>query len=145
MLAEIEADYGMHPSEEGQKYEGVIPAHSHLMAAWVDAGILGAVFWGYVLISAVESVVRATILRPPVAPFYVFVLTTFVWDILYSPFGSVRRVTESLFLVIICDLLDPDSAVRKTAGRLRRQNLTPTIQRRNMGKISAQWNGRPRF
>ena len=25
-------------------------AHSHLFGAWVEAGILGAVFWGYALV-----------------------------------------------------------------------------------------------
>jgi len=135
MLMQIQSEYGMNQSDEGQKFEGVIPSHSHLMNAWVNAGILGAVFWFYILVSTMKSLIRITILRPPVTPVYAFLMTAFVWDILFSPFGGNRRIYESLWLVIICDLLDPDSAVRKEAGRVFQRIPTLTIHRRNLGKV----------
>jgi len=34
---------------QGKHESGLIPTHSHIFGAWVEAGILGAVFWLWIL------------------------------------------------------------------------------------------------
>lgn len=107
-------------------YIGTIPTHSHLMGAWVQAGVLGAVFWIYVMWLAIKAVVHVAINRPSLAPIYEWLLLIFLWDIMFSPFAFTRRVTESLVLVIIIDLLEPVGKVRTrvsilTSRKWRRQ------------------------
>jgi len=134
MLADIQAEFGMPPSDEGLKFKGLIPAHSHLMGAWVFSGILGGVFWIYIFKQTLKSIVRTAILRSPETPMYAILLTGWAWAILFSPFGGLDRIQEALTLVIICDLLGPDSAVRRTA---KKGFATPQypVRRRNLGKF----------
>jgi hypothetical protein len=84
---------------------GLIPSHSHLMGAWVSAGILGAVFWAFIFWLVIKGIVRVTVLRPPLAPVYAYLLVEFSWAILFSPFGSTLRMYESMVMVIMMDLL----------------------------------------
>jgi len=136
MLNEIEAEYGMQVLDpQGERYAGLIPAHSHLMGAWVNAGIVGAIFWIYILVSTLKSIVRASLARIPVKPVYVCLLTLLLWDILFSPFGGLRRVTVSFFIVIICEILDPDNSARQMARRAFARAQFP-MQIRNLGRIS---------
>lgn len=95
--------------------EGLIPAHSHLMTAWVWAGILGAVFWIFILWLVIKAIVRVTILRPALAPIYAWMLASYAWDILFSPFGSSLRIQESLLLVVIIEMLGAERAGVKAA------------------------------
>lgn len=140
MLAQIEAENGMQPSDEGEKFGGIIPAHSQLMGAWVLAGILGAVFWIYLLILTLKAIVRSAMLQLPTTPAYTLLLVKLTWDILFSPFGGIIRPTESFFIVIICDLLDPDSKISST--------VVPMVQRaqfqmrtRNLGRAPRRLSG----
>ena len=89
---------------------GMIPSHSHLMQAWVFAGVLGAVFWGYALVLVMRGVVRATVLRPTLSPIYCYLCVSVMWDILFSPFGYTSRIVEAFLLVVVCDLVNSASA-----------------------------------
>ncbi len=72
--------------------DDLIPSHSHLLGAWVEAGILGAVFWAWAAWVTVRGL-QAAILRPtPLTGFVVFIGLSLLWDILFSPFGLERRV-----------------------------------------------------
>lgn len=94
---------------------GLIPAHSHLMGAWVSAGVLGAVFWTLLLWWVIRAIIQVGILRPPLAPLYAEMLVNYFWAILFSPFGSTLRVEESLLIIVMLDLL---SAPTVAAGRV---------------------------
>ncbi len=109
MLDDVLIEYGMKmdPEEDEETSHGLIPTHSHLMGSWVWAGVLGAVFWAYILWLVLKGIVRVANLRPPLAPFYMFMLIGLTWDILFSPFGSTRRITEGATIVILLDLLVP--------------------------------------
>jgi hypothetical protein len=135
MLLDIESEYGVKVVNEEQNTDYLIPAHSHLMGSWVDAGILGAVFWIYIFVLACKALIRAVMSQVPVKPAYVTLVVIFLWDILFSPFGGLRRVTVSFILVIICDILDPDSSVRKIAVQAYRHVQVP-LHTRNLGRIS---------
>lgn len=85
--------------------DGLIPTHSHVMSAWVWAGIMGAVFWIYAFWILLKAVVQVAAYHPPYAPLAAFLMLGMIWDIWFSPFGSSRRVVESIIIVIAMDLL----------------------------------------
>lgn len=108
MLDDMLAESGIRndPDTDEELFQGIIPAWCHLMGAWVWAGFLGAVFWAYVFWLVLKGIVQAAMAPSFLTPVYMYLLVLFAWDILFSPFGAGRRLTESVFLVIILDLLE---------------------------------------
>jgi hypothetical protein len=109
MLFDLEVENGVYTSSE--LYDigaGYIPAHSHLMGAWVWAGILGATFWLYVLWLTARATIRLGLLRPPLAPVYAWIVTGMFWQIMFSPFGLNVRMYDAVAIVIMIDLLETD-------------------------------------
>ncbi|MGA7856552.1 MAG: O-antigen ligase family protein [Terracidiphilus sp.] len=124
MLSDIQVENGIQTDLEDQEAsQGMIPAHSHLMSTWVQAGIFGAIFWIYILWLVFKGVIRVATLRPPNAPLYAWMLVGFAWDILFSPFGNTARMQEALMLVIILDLQDSWQAVLKVAHQMIRNRI----------------------
>ena len=139
MLADMEAEYGMHPSDEGEKFGGIIPAHSHLMGAWVLAGVLGAIFWIYLFTLTLKAIVKAAMLQLPTAPAYILLFCRMIWDILFSPFGGVDRAMEAFIIVLICDLLDPDSKISNTVvPSFKRTQVV--MRTRNLGRVPRRFS-----
>lgn len=80
---------------------GLIPTHSHLLGAWVEAGLLGAVFWlfvAYLIVVAVRATLQA---NHRLDPLLVFVMTKFGWDILFSPFGATQRYAAAFYITVL--------------------------------------------
>ena len=104
------------------------PTHSHLTMAWVEGGILGGICWIYILVLTIRGTVRLTSLRPPLAPLYSYLLVSFLWDILYSPFGSVNRIRAAFYILLSYSILAtslapstrPSGAYKVLAGSRRR-------------------------
>jgi len=136
MLADIESEYGVKVSSaQESRYDYVIPSHSHIMSAWVEAGILGAVFWIYILVLTVKSILVAARSQLPLKPAYIPLLVLFVWDDMFSPFGGMARITASFLIVLICDILDPDSSNQQSVARTLSHTQVP-LNRRNLGRIA---------
>jgi hypothetical protein len=136
MLNDIEFENGMDVDPDVDYMEedsgGLIPTHSHLMGAWVWAGVLGAVFWAYMLWLMLKATVQLAVIRPFYGPLFMFLVTSMVWDIIFSPFGTTRRITESVLIVIALDLI----AVRAHSAQTlplfrprvwRRRTLQPAL------------------
>jgi hypothetical protein len=87
--------------------EPAIPTHSHLTMAWVESGILGGIFWIYVLGLTFRGVMKVSFTRPQLAPLYSYLLLNFVWNVLYSPFGSVNRMWAAYFILMSYHILRP--------------------------------------
>lgn len=84
---------------------GTIPTHSHILGSWAEAGIAGGVFWILILYMAGSAFFR--ILRSPDIPyrlFCLFAIAWFAWDIVFSPFGLERRVTDPALIVLVSAL-----------------------------------------
>lgn len=88
-----------------QESEGTIPVHSHLMTAWVWAGIMGAAFWFYILWLLLKFVARLAAQRTAFAPLYAYMAVGMIWDIGFSPFGEGRRIMEAAVILIAADAL----------------------------------------
>jgi hypothetical protein len=98
---------------------GIIPAHSYLFQAWVDAGIAGAIFWVWVFAFAANALMRAypaTVLLLPVASFIVF---SMLWDILFSPYGTAGRTVVPYYIVLLatCVAMAPRGSARASNGK----------------------------
>jgi hypothetical protein len=81
----------------GDIFEGElnIPAHSHLFGAWVEAGVMGGVFWVSIVVITLMALYR-TLKRPDVpATFVSFVLVLLIWDVFFSPFGGSQRFVKA--------------------------------------------------
>jgi hypothetical protein len=124
MLADIQAEWGVRTDLDFQEEysQGLIPTHSHLMGAWVQAGILGAVFWLYMFWLVGKGLIRLSALRPSLSPVFAVMLTAFLFDILFSPFASTRRMTEAFLITILLDMIQTNPA-RSVSNRFawRRQ------------------------
>ena len=129
MRQDIQYEHGYTDTDQAEEVEfPVIPTHSHLTMAWVEGGILGGICWIYILILTIRATVRLTSLRPPLAPLYSYLLVSFLWDILYSPFGSVNRIRAAFYILLSYSILAtplaasprPSGAYKVLAGRRRR-------------------------
>lgn len=78
-----------------------IPTHSFLFGAWVEAGIMGALFWLWALYSTGRGIVFC-IQRPShYTTLIIFAGISLAWDILFSPFGLDRRIVTPALLSVI--------------------------------------------
>jgi hypothetical protein len=81
---------------------GTIPTHSHILGSWAEAGVAGGVFWILVLWLALRTFYRMLGHdQLPYRLFLLFMLVFFIWDILFSPFGLERRVTDPAMIMVM--------------------------------------------
>jgi O-antigen ligase len=120
---DIQYEHGYSDSDEPEETEfPIIPTHSHLTMAWVEGGILGGICWIYIFVLILRGVLRLSILRPHLAPLYSYLLVNFLWDILYSPFGSVNRMRAAFFILLSYFILkkSPADAVEVSRSTVRK-------------------------
>tara|TARA_R110002074_G_scaffold386404_1_gene568090 strand:- start:7884 stop:9134 length:1251 start_codon:yes stop_codon:yes gene_type:complete len=79
----------------------LIPTHSYLMVAWVEAGILGAVFWIWALWVCFRALYSAIQIHTAYAGIFVYVSISLVWGIFFSPFGLDQRFVVALWLCLL--------------------------------------------
>jgi O-antigen ligase len=84
---------------------GTIPTHSHLLGAWVEAGLLGALFWAYCLALTVRAAAQVTLSGMKGSVVVGFLMILLSWDILFSPYGAERRFYDAAYLVIAVIML----------------------------------------
>jgi hypothetical protein len=115
---DIQYEHGYSESDEAEEVAyPVIPTHSHLTLAWVEGGILGGICWIYILILTVRGLLRLSALCPHLAPLYSYLLVGFLWDILYSPFGSVNRIRAAFYILLSYSVLkSPAAAAMQVRG-----------------------------
>jgi len=77
---------------------GWIPGHSHIFTAYIWHGILGALFWIYVLIILWGTFRYYMGNIPELFAYFAIALPNLFWAILFSPFGG--RVTVVMVIVL---------------------------------------------
>ena len=103
LYSELRQQLGYYPGEENE--DCLIPAHSHLLGAWVQAGILGALFWLWALTLPVRALVELLGGHERLAPLVAFVAFFLLWDIFFSPFAGDRRFLTPYYLVLLMSFL----------------------------------------
>ncbi len=131
---DIQYEHGYSDSDDSEDTaNAVIPTHSHLTMAWVESGILGGICWIYIFILTFRAVLQLGALRPPMAPLYCYLLVWSLWNILYSPFGSVNRLWAAFFILLSYHILQPAAGVlpaRRLVLRARRLQVKYLPSRR---------------
>jgi O-Antigen ligase len=111
---------------------GTIPTHSHILGSWAEAGVAGGIFWILVLWLALRTFYRMLEHdRLPFRAFLLFMLVFFIWDILFSPFGLERRVTDPAMIMVIAAvqrLLDLQSSNIDITAMHNRKNIPAWIR-----------------
>lgn len=80
---------------------GLIPTHSYITGAWVDAGVLGVPVWIWVLAVAVRALMRQFVIRDPLAPLVVFSAMFLGWAIPFSPYGGPARLFTDFYVLVL--------------------------------------------
>jgi O-antigen ligase len=101
---DLQYEYGYSDTDTPEE-EGGIPTHSHLTMAWVESGIFGGLLWLYILGLTIRAILQTAIHRQALSPLYCYFLVNFVWDILFSPFGSVNRLWGAFFVLLSYNVL----------------------------------------
>jgi len=101
---------------------GLIPAHSYLFQAWVDGGILGAVFWGWVLVLTARAMMRVYPASAELVPVASFLAFSLLWNIPFSPYGTDGRLSFPYTFVMLMTVMDMafGNAVRAPATLAKR-------------------------
>ena len=100
----------------------LIPSHSYLFGAWMEAGILGAVFWFAVLWLVVRVAAHLHQMPGPLTPLIAFVCFILLWDVLFSPYGAIGRIFVPYYLVVLLFAWEHLLA-------LRRERVAVTVSR----------------
>lgn len=87
--------------EPGFNYHKVfIPAHSMIIAAWVEGGILGLVFWVFAFVFAARYLTVAVLTFPEYAGVLLINTMGFFWSVWFSPIQS-RNYTAMIFVPLL--------------------------------------------
>lgn len=90
------------------EYEGdtfdQLPGHSHILGAWVYHGILGFVFWAFVLFYLLKVLLSGNLLKEPsLLGIRIYLFMYNMWNILFSPYQDRIMVPLLLISFMILD------------------------------------------
>lgn len=93
--------FGLEISDAGDRrdphVETLIPTHSAVVGAWVEHGIMGGIFWLWMLWLLLRNTPRAVRFLPESTGLLVFNAPAAVWAIFFSPIPA--RATSAIVLV----------------------------------------------
>jgi hypothetical protein len=95
----------------------LIPTHSHILGAWVEAGVLGSFFWFYILWIAGRAVYLPIRDEQRLRFWLVSSSVPLIWAIFFSPI-SARLETSFLLGAIFCQVFAYDAGVSRSARPL---------------------------
>ncbi|PRX09056.1 UNVERIFIED_ORG: hypothetical protein BCL66_108136 [Martelella mediterranea] len=84
----------------------LIPTHSYFFSAFVNHGVLGGLFWAYIMTLVLRGVFAGMFGYRPCGPLELLPLMMTIWDIMFSPFGLTQRVFTPIYIVIACILIE---------------------------------------
>ncbi len=93
----------------------LIPSHSHLLGAWVEAGVVGAIFWSFALVIAARALFGFLLAgHDRLDPLMAQSVLAIMWSILFSPYGAEERFYTTFLLVFMIWIVQQRSTT--TAG-----------------------------
>ena len=104
LLPELLLKFGydeLQPIQYNEELSDPIPTHSFLFGAWVNSGLLGAVFWLWIMLFCAKLLLVLYKTKDPLSPVVAFVVFNMFWNILFSPFGAETRVYTAYYLVLL--------------------------------------------
>ncbi|WP_400767050.1 hypothetical protein [Methylosinus sporium] len=115
MLRDILESKGMNVSSFVIE-DDLIPSHSYLLGAWVEAGVMGGVFWSAIEIVSLAALYRTLKVTDAPGTALAFILFLLIWATLFSPFGSSARFIVPAQIGCVLWILEelPNTRNRKT-------------------------------
>lgn len=90
----------------------LIPSHSMIFGAWVDHGVMGALFWANALFLAFRALLNGIHGPRPGSSMEFLAVFYLIWHILFSPFGATQRCFIAIFITIAAALLTSNTQPR---------------------------------
>jgi len=115
LLLELRQRWGYAPL--GINKLGLIPTHSYLMGAWVESGILGAVFWFWVLFLPAWTLACLSQTQTHLSPLIAFFAFSLIWNVLFSPYGAQQRIISPYHIIVLMIFLSSYKLKRKSKIR----------------------------
>jgi hypothetical protein len=91
--------------------DGLVPTHSYMMQAWVQAGLAGGLFWLVVLWLVLRTLIQR-IRVGEITPLDALLGLSLSWNILFSPLGAQARLIFAAQFALF--MISP--RLRKTSG-----------------------------
>lgn len=85
----------------GPVLDELIPTHSYFVGAWVEAGLVGALFWLYIFFHSIRALVNSVNVVPHLVAIISFYLVGFLWAVPFSPFGASTRITAAINIILV--------------------------------------------
>ena len=79
----------------------ILPGHSYILGAWVYSGILGALFWIYILYLIFVFIKDKILLNDKLIGINVLLSFQMLWNILFSPFADRLNFLFFITLVVV--------------------------------------------
>lgn len=115
LLDDYKQEYGY-----GETYLGgdcLIPSHSHLFGSWVEAGIMGALFWIWVITLIFRALSHSFSNLNSLTPLIAFAGFLLLWDVLFSPYGADRRFVTPFLIIIMMTCIQGFQIIRPQQRR----------------------------
>jgi O-antigen ligase len=90
------------PADRGEKL-AVTNAHSHVLQAWVEGGVLGAIFFMVLAFQLVRWILRAAAggQRDYLGPVILYIFIIQLWNVFMSPLGSSSRFQVATVMAVM--------------------------------------------
>jgi len=75
-------------------------SHSIFFQAWVESGIIGAIVWLFFLALIIKNFFKKNTFENRYNIFKILIFMVILWDILFSPFGSISSIYMPLFMCV---------------------------------------------
>lgn len=103
-FSEYYREHGLNNGDEGLE-NMLLPSHSHIVGAWMQDGILGGIFWLFVLWMCWKIFISGCfIFESRLLCLLMFQFYSLLWNIMFSPFSD--RVSVAAFLITIFVIYD---------------------------------------
>lgn len=83
----------------GEENDYLIVAHSHILGAWIEAGIVGAFFFVWLLTLTVRFLKLLFLAKIPHVSLFVFFAFWVMWNLCFEPYGGVKRFSILYFVI----------------------------------------------
>jgi hypothetical protein len=113
-----------------QDWDGGLPSHSHVLGAWTDGGIFASLSWFYILGWCIYLIIQCFGWKSSSVPLAVFVASTAIWDIAFSP--GPHRMDMAMKLLVLTFLIGQLKHIRhvNSSSTILTSNITATDKTR---------------
>lgn len=80
-----------------------IPTHSYILGSWIQGGILGLLFWLFVICKILQFYLTSLYRHPKLLGYFTISTSLMVWDIFFSPLGN-RMAFTMIFMPMLLSI-----------------------------------------